>query len=215
MDDLSIAWARFGPLHIDIFFDFRINLEVANLIGRAGLECELFRNLKNKVGLADRPAFDEFWRGRQLFRIALFCALSYPGDDGFGRGIGHPAVVGPFANLWISVPGRHFALSHSLSDSFGPGTNIFICQGREWRSFARSMALSTVLVEDRRDVFAEGNAFVSLLGVRTPCAACAASADGWQDKKSGGEHRCRSDNCESFMLHGDRLLPRVRARGDY
>jgi hypothetical protein len=155
MHDLAIAGTRLGHLHISVFREFGIVLEISILVRPAGFERKLLRHCQNMIRFADRPAFDELRLRREVLRIPLKRALVDPGDYRFDLLLRQTAVIGPPAGMRIGVPGRHLAIQDFFANRFGPGTDVFVSQSRERRGFARAMTLGAILEEERSDVFVE------------------------------------------------------------
>src|ERR1043166_7634715 len=57
----------------------------------------------------------------------------------------------------IGKPWRHFFGQHCLAHGFGPRPRILISEQRHGRRFARTMALLTAMLQDRKNIFVKGD----------------------------------------------------------
>ena len=159
MHDFAIAWTRFDGLNIFVFGEIRRNLEVLIFIRPTGLKLVSFRHRQDDIGFANRPAFGEFGRRRQVFGFAFFRAAVHPGGDGVNFFLCQATVVAELPMGGIRIPTWHLFANDLLFDRTCPGARFLEGQKRERSRFAEAMAFRTGFVEDGGNVFIERHSF--------------------------------------------------------
>src|SRR5262249_33988975 len=115
-------------------------------------------NRNNEIGLGDVPTLDEGRCGRQIGRVPLGTAVLHPLDDPLLLTRAEARVVGKSAMLGTGMPGWHPSLLHHLADRLPPAPCVFVARQGKRCDLAPTVADDAVLIEDRGDVLAIGNA---------------------------------------------------------
>jgi hypothetical protein len=142
---------------------------------------------QHHVGRAQWRGARELPRRRQVPGIALRRACRDPARDRRDVGLGKPADAGEVAIPGDGLPRRHSPFLHHLKDLV-PAREVLVVDQREGRAPTGAMALLAVLLEQGRDVSAEGDhGRVGLLRRCRPAAAAHENCQQGHEKTD--EHR--------------------------
>src|SRR5207237_13962 len=100
----------------------------------------------------DLPSVRELRQRWNLGRIPFPCSTVNPCHDSSNIRFAEPAVVQKLSVARIREPGRHPACEHNLPNRSCPWPDKAVGVHRERRDIPRSMAIETVVEENRRDI---------------------------------------------------------------
>ena len=124
---------------------------------------EFFRG--NKICLRlDQPMIvggGAWRRGRQLSDIAQRHARADPVQEQLLFLGAQRPPIDKVANIITGIPGRHALILNHFANRVGPSHGIVIAEERKGTDLPRPMALLTMFLQNRGNVFAEGHLTLS------------------------------------------------------
>ena len=138
-----------------VFLEVRRNRHVGIRHGTVGRDLERLEKCEDQIRLANRPAFGELRRLRQVGVVPPGSPAIDPGGNRVDLGLREARVVLVGANAGVGAPGRHLPGQHLGLHGARPGTGVVVSHQRHRRQVVRPVTGHAVLEQDGRDVLGE------------------------------------------------------------
>ena len=161
MHHLRVARPDNGRAQPRVLWHHEISIEIA-ILQRAGRGNFLrLGQLNDEVRLAELPRHcGRRGAGERVFAVTSRTALLNPVEQRVRFGGGERAVVRKLSVMRIGVPRRHPAVQQHLFDHRRPALDLLVTRHRERSNLPRAVATDTILLQQRRNLAAEGNRFL-------------------------------------------------------
>jgi hypothetical protein len=173
--------AALDRLDVAIFFQVERGRQRAVEVRSSGRHLEV-RVTDHEIRRADPPGGDVLFlrHRRHVGRVALRRSGVDPLDDGGDLLVAQRRIVLVLldANRLVEEPRRHLALADALLDRTRPWPRVLVRQQRHRRDLVRTMAAHTRAIQNRRNVFAEGDLRRRLRALRAERRRTAEGDDG-------------------------------------
>jgi len=131
--------------------------DIVRVLDRAlGRDVVGFWHFDDHIRFCDVPAIYEMQRGGSILRIASRSFGICPVGERLDVFGGKRTVVGEVAICRVRAPGRHAFGHYGLTNSRRPGAGFLVAQQRHRGGFTRPMAILTILLENRKNIFIKG-----------------------------------------------------------
>ena len=114
----------------------------------------------HQVGFSDVPALQKGDSLRSIRGVAFPRTCIHPRHQSVPIGVRQAAVVGELPIVRVGEPRRHFLHLNLGLDRLGPGASAPVVQKRHGRHFPGTMAVLTIPLEHRQNIFVESGAWV-------------------------------------------------------
>ncbi len=196
VDDLAVARLEVHRPDPAIRRQVGLQHEDPELVGALGPQFIGFGHGQDKIGRAKRPVGGELARLRGVLRVSFRTPGVDPGSEGGDLGGREDALVEErAAEAGRGGPGGHGPLARDVGDVGRPLPGLLEAQERERRDLARTVAILTVLLENRSHFLVKGRP-LTLRGGRAQQAEAHQPDQTERDADSHGASSRASDASE-------------------